>query len=632
MRSAVGRRAATGTSEETLFQLWSDDPAEVDLLSFSAISETVVEALLDDELDPLAIGLSGSWGSGKTTVLRLIEQELTRVSNAESTILVVPSDPWRYDPLTGAKETLISEVLGALRRHLEGQQGSKDKAMLLLKGLKERVDWARALRIAAKGALAFQVPSFDDVINIVRPAEGSNTAAPGLDAFRTEFQQLLESEELSNVRRVVVLVDDLDRCLPETVIETLEAIRLFLAVPKMSFVLAADEQRVAEAIRTRFEEYVPSDEAPEEPASLYLHKIVQTTVPIPALSRFDTEAYLVLLQILGRLDQEQRTACIEECVELRRTAGELDELATKAGQDIGKELLFAARLTPILYEKLRGNPRRIKRFLNDLNIRQSVAAKRGIELDPEVIAKLMVLEVLLPDAFKNVLGWLASNELRDRIATLEAAAGRSATKSLADDPDAEAENEDKSAKVVKLTESAAKAPSDEFSDELIRWAKLPPPLSSTDLGPYLHLAAAFTGRALLDEGLPIQLRDLAANLVSSVRAEQKSVTDDDLLALSQSDAQALVQHLGRVARDRPSEQVAAVLGALRIARLNDSTVADVAKALAAIPGAEVEPATALHFADPAYGTLFPGLLERWQKRATGATKNALDGVLTKDGS
>jgi predicted KAP-like P-loop ATPase len=84
-------------SEEALFQLWSDDPAEVDLLSFSAISETVVEALLDDELDPLAIGLSGSWGSGKTTVLRLIEQELNRASNSESTILVVPSDPWRYD-------------------------------------------------------------------------------------------------------------------------------------------------------------------------------------------------------------------------------------------------------------------------------------------------------------------------------------------------------------------------------------------------------------------------------------------------------------------------------------------------------------------------------------------------------
>lgn len=161
----------------------------------------MVDALLDDGLDPLAIGLSGSWGTGKTTVLRLIEQQLTGASNSESTILVVASDPWRYDPLTGAKETLISEVLGALRRHLEAHQGSKDKAMLLLKGLVERVDWARALRIAAKGALAFQVPSFDDVMNIVRPADGSSPAAPGLEAFRDEFQQLLESDELERSTR-----------------------------------------------------------------------------------------------------------------------------------------------------------------------------------------------------------------------------------------------------------------------------------------------------------------------------------------------------------------------------------------------------------------------------------------------
>ena len=63
----------------------------------------------------------------------------------------------------------------------------------------------------------------------------------------------MESPELGHIKRVVVLVDDLDRCLPPTVIETLEGIRLFLAVPKMSFVIAADEDRVADAIRTRYE-------------------------------------------------------------------------------------------------------------------------------------------------------------------------------------------------------------------------------------------------------------------------------------------------------------------------------------------------------------------------------------------
>jgi predicted KAP-like P-loop ATPase len=615
-------------SAESGLRLWSDDPADVDLLSFSAISATIVDALLDDDLDPLAVGLSGSWGSGKTTVLRLIQQELKAAATSEKSILVVSTDPWRYDPTTGAKETLIAEVLQALKNHLESAGGDKQQALALLKKLAERVDWARAVRIAAKGALAFQVPSFEEVVKIIRPAPEKDESPPGLDAFRAEFEQLMDSEALADVRRVVVLVDDLDRCLPETVIDTLEAIRLFLAVPKMSFVIAADEQRVAEAIRTRFEDYTPTPEAPEEPAALYLHKIVQTTVPIPALSRFDTEAYLILLQILTRLGETQRAACIEKCTELRRSSGELDELAATAGEDISKELLFAARLTPILYEKLRGNPRRIKRFLNDLNVRQSIATRRGIKLDPEVVAKLMVLEVLLPDAFSQVLDWLARNELRDRIAALEAAAGRSdpVTKKteLATDTTGDGE---KTAKLASAPKKAAAIA--DFGDDLVRWAKLPPPLTGTDLGPYLHLAAAFTGRALLDEGLPERLRDLGANLVSSVRAEQKSVSDDDLRALNPADALSLLQHLGRVVRDRPTEQVAAVLGLLRVTRLHESVRSEAPKLLAAIPATEVQPATPLHFQDPEYLALFPGVLERWQKKAVGATKNALDTVLSK---
>lgn len=608
----------TDANTTEAFPLWSDDPAEIDLLSFSAISSTIVEALVDDDLDPLAVGLSGSWGSGKTTVLKLIEQELEAASTDEKAILVVPTDPWRYDPAMGAKETLITEVLGALKTHLSASQGDKSQALALLKNLAKRVDWARAVHIAAKGALAFQVPSFDEVVQIIRPDSEEGESAPGLDAFRNEFQELMESEDLAHVRRVVVLVDDLDRCLHETVVETLEAIRLFLAVPKMSFVIAADEQRVADAIRTRFTDHTPTPESPEEPATLYLHKIVQTTVPIPSLSRFDTEAYLILLQILTKIGDDEKVACVDRCSELRRTSGELDELAKVTGKDISNDLLFAARLTPILYEKLRGNPRRIKRFLNDLNVRRSVSTRRGITLDPEVIAKLMVLEVLLPEAFAQVLDWLAQNALRDQIAAVEVAAGRSPPN--ADTRKTTAAKSSSSSNKEELVR--------EFSDDLLRWAKLPPPLVGIDLGPYLHLAASFIGRAVLDEGLPERLRDLAANLVSSVRAEQKSVTDADLQALSPVDALALAQHLARVARDRPTQQVAAVLGFLRITRLHASVHGEAAALLGAIPGNEVEPATALNFRESDLA-LFQPVLERWHKQAVGPAKKAIGTILPK---
>src|SRR5581483_1951297 len=95
------------------------------------------------------------------------------------------------------------------------------------------------------------------------------------------------------------------------------------------------------------------------------------------------------------------------------------------GVGIADELAFAARLTPMLYEKLRGNPRRIKRFLNDLRVRQSIAFRRGIDLDPAVVAKLMVLEKLLEPEFKELLDWLAKGSLRDQLIQLETAAGKS---------------------------------------------------------------------------------------------------------------------------------------------------------------------------------------------------------------
>src|SRR5690606_29795213 len=62
------------------FPLLSDEPSTVDLLSFDAIAETVVDAVFDDALDPVAIGVSGAWGSGKTTVLELVKSRIEQDS------------------------------------------------------------------------------------------------------------------------------------------------------------------------------------------------------------------------------------------------------------------------------------------------------------------------------------------------------------------------------------------------------------------------------------------------------------------------------------------------------------------------------------------------------------------------
>ena len=74
--------------------LWSDEPTAQDLLSFGAVASTVVDAVLDDALDSIAIGLSGAWGSGETSVLELVKAEAElRSADAETRVAVELSHP-----------------------------------------------------------------------------------------------------------------------------------------------------------------------------------------------------------------------------------------------------------------------------------------------------------------------------------------------------------------------------------------------------------------------------------------------------------------------------------------------------------------------------------------------------------
>lgn len=609
-------------------QLWSDEPSPVDLLAFGAVAETAVEAVLDDALDPIALGISGPWGSGKSTVLKLIETELASrgVVGEDKQILVVETDPWRYDPDVGAKATLILEVLNALTTELEERGGVPGEVESALKKLVKRVNWVKALKLAARSSITLQLPGIDDLSSLVNEVDVEGDPEPrNLDEFRQEFAELLGNVHLSHLRRVVVLVDDLDRCLPDTVVDTLETMRLFLSVPKMSFVIAADEDRVADALRDRYPEDNGSAGNTEEPARLYLHKIVQTTLRLPALSRFDTEAYLLLLLLQRKVEEELSEAQFEQivqhCSELRIVAAPIDSIEIPEGVDVAADMQFAARLTPILYEKLRGNPRRVKRFLNDLNVRSSIAERRGIELDVSVVAKLMVLELLLPEEFDTVLGWLAAGNLRRQLARLEEIAGGSVPQEEPDEADMKEPVEDtpkkprlKQGKLTSDDSDAEHGKDETFTDNLIRWARLPPTLEDIDLSPYLHLAASFAGTPLIDVGLPERLRDVAANLLSSSRASQKSVTDADLLSLVPADGQALIEHLGRMARDRPGDLLTGVAAILRVARLADA--APVAtSALMAIPVAEIRAPVVLLFADHDAVT-YRAVLERWRTQTT----------------
>ena len=128
----------------------------------------------------------------------------------------------------------------------------------------------------------------------------------------------------------------------------------------------------------------------------------------------------------------------------------------------------------------------------------------------------------------------------------------------------------------------------------------------------------------------MRLRDIAASLLSGVRVEQRSVSDADLIGLNPQDATILIAHLGRAARDRPTEQTAAVQGILRLVRIHLSAASEATNLLNAIPAGDVQPAVPLLFTAPDL-LLFRTVLERWSSGATGPTSRALQRALTHGG-
>lgn len=96
----------------------------------------------------------------------------------------------------------------------------------------------------------------EDVSDFLK-SDRAQTVRRTIREFRKDFAELLKEIK---IKRLVVLIDDLDRCMPDTIIETLEAIKLFLFVPHTAFVLGADERLVRYAVRRRFPE-LPGEKA-----------------------------------------------------------------------------------------------------------------------------------------------------------------------------------------------------------------------------------------------------------------------------------------------------------------------------------------------------------------------------------
>lgn len=490
--------------------LRNDNPSEVDLLGFEDVVDVVESIVTRADLDPVTVGVNAPWGGGKTTVLQLLKRRL----DARDDVFCLLVSPWEYDNKTDPTTALIDEVLGELEAQLEEAKTFADKVKGVLKDslkkLRRRVSFAKAVKLAATSALTVTLPGAGALIDLFdtdKPSDDSEVPPdPTLQGFRKQFAEIMESKDLKPLERVVVLVDDLDRSLPDTVVETLEAIKLFLSVKKMAFVIAADEENVANAIGRRL-----ATTGQPITSRLYLEKIVQVPVRIPALSRGQTEEYLALLMLadLKRIGDAVTRVKESRPAKPGQLVQRLDDTLPAERQ---AEVELAEALTPLLHRYTVGNPRRLKRFLNAYWLRMSFASARGVDLQPDALAKLMLAELYMPDLFGQLLAWLAAGVAADKVAEIEGGTG-------------------------------------DHSAGVRDWGELPPRLPADDLAKYLLLAASLRGETIEEAALPPELRDLATRLASASQGTRYQARKD-AIKLESAQRVGLIRHLASSLRQQ----------------------------------------------------------------------------------
>jgi len=405
--------------------MWPDNETDRDFLNFAGVADTVAEIIVQAAGRPISIGISGAWGVGKSSMIKLVRRSLTeRKGEGASDFIFVEFNAWLYQGYDDARAALMEVIGEALTVEAEKRKKGVDKAKEFL----ERVQWFRLAKLLAGSAVAVHAGlppvgllgelhgvgkkllggkvSAETIEKAGKVAEEAKETAGGLvaskkkssppqeiHALRESFEKTLEAMGVT----LVVLIDDLDRCLPETTISTLEAIRLFLFLKNTAFVIAADDAMIKYAVRRHFPEVT------DDLVINYFDKLVQLPIRVPPLGTQEVRAYMMLLFV----ENSDLEADVKEkiragiCKQLGQTwhgkrvdRAFVQSLHDKFATDLIGQFDTADRLAHLMTTAtgIAGNPRLIKRFLNAVAIRMAISKAHGVGVDEAVLAKMLLFE------------------------------------------------------------------------------------------------------------------------------------------------------------------------------------------------------------------------------------------------
>jgi len=539
---------------------WTDQEIkslDADRLRFSTYSRVLAQVILEADT-PLTVGVFGPWGCGKTSLMRLVEESLQETSTAQGKkVWTAWFNPWRYDREEALWRALILRVLTVLRQKILGLKNA-DKPVEELPQRKQKVAqdledlqaslyrevkreeiggitvdrekmvsgavrWVTRLSLSLIPGLggplskvveeAQKKLSGDDLDTLFSAVQRQRRKihrdqVRSLEQFRGDLERLVETHVEKRKARLVVFIDDLDRCLPEKAIEVLEAIKLFLDVPGCVFLIGADRDVIEEGIRVKYKSFLSGlggEVSPEELTKRlpitgddYLEKIVQLPFHIPPL----------------------REELVEEFIEEH----EVDLPEGCAG-------VFRQGLEP--------NPRKVKRTLNIFRLLRLLAEERVRAdemqpVEPQLLAKMVIILIRWRELFRDL------QEYPNLLPELEEMWRRGETPRPAGERRPATDPEEELAAAVKEPAVARRAREEE--PLLERYGRIKalgkmlvqgPPwfadLSPEQLKEYIYLARS-TAEAVEEAGVDIDERrwsDLLSNDLTKIRAALAEIEEGE---------------------------------------------------------------------------------------------------------
>ncbi len=447
--------------------LHSDNPSVVDLLGRRPLVKALAirlkrlqaEEAASPEPAAVMVHLHGAWGSGKSSMVRLLAAEL---SEADPPWLVVDFNAWRnarvkppwWNMLTTMKQAVARRLLkrAALVRWIVADPALFQWAMLQIRwGLKSPTFDTFALicllivlvGLAAAGGGTDKLIQLFNQSGVTLSSEGvknvsamvtaiaavfggvrwlllgGKRVAEGFDALRTDsyrpFIDLFTTLEKASPVPVLIVLDDLDRCDSGTVTDLLEGIQTLFRGAPVVFLAVADRRWITASFAKRFTDFEEAGgDAARPVGDLFLDKMFQLSVGVPYIGEAAKDAYLrQLLKVATTVMTEPAPPLPPDIVTLE--AGRMAIEAAKPEQRAAVITQVALRLSEYNADEKTGhrllewssliepNPRAMKRLVNAVGMAQSRVVLEQRDVDFDTLALWTILELGWPAAAEEIV-------------------------------------------------------------------------------------------------------------------------------------------------------------------------------------------------------------------------------------